>query len=109
MSNPFEQADRHQVWWIVGGVFFVVILLALGNGLDADPVTGEDHEPSAFERGRQVGRAEMRDTVRDAYVLGQRDALKAAIEPPAQCAVECGALLVGAPAPLRRRVCGGGS
>lgn len=109
MSNPFVQADRHAVWWAVAGVVAVVVLLGIGNGLDAEPVTAEDHEPSAFERGRQVGRAEMRDTVRDAYVLGQRDALQAAIEPPTQCAVECGALLVGAPAPLRRRVCGGGS
>lgn len=109
MSNPFEQTDRHQVWWMLGGVVAVVVLLGIGNRMDPEPVTAEDHESSAFERGRQVGRAEMRDTVRDAYVLGQRDALQAAIEPPAQCAVECGALLVGAPAPLRRRVCGGGS
>lgn len=116
MSNPFDDANRHQVWWIVGGVVAVVSLLAVGNGLDVEPVTAEDHEPSAheasaFERGRQVGRAEMRDTVRDAYVQGQRDALQAALqdEAPAQCAVQCDALLVGAPARLRQRVCGGGS
>lgn len=56
----------------VGVMVIVVMLLAWGQWIDM-----RASESAAFLAGREVGRAEMADSVADAYAQGVRDARSA--------------------------------
>lgn len=82
-------------------------LLGLGAWIDQR----DNAADAAFARGIEAGRQQMRDTVRDAYTQGQRDALSAASTSAngLQIAQTCMAWWYSAPmdkATLRKRVCG---
>lgn len=95
--------------WLVNGalVCAALALFAWGawiDGRDADAT-------AAYERGVEAGRKQMRDTVRDAYAQGQRDAVEATSRGAGgvQLAATCMAWWYAAPidkATLRKRVCG---